>query len=171
MDQTASILLLGTPQYNAENIDKAKPFFQLVGKELPSNSELSSLSMHILKIVQEFPKLQQESSIKVDTYYGNRPIDINGEEVWVVDESEAKQPGESPEPRAMKGNHHQISRYEGDTPDFQKVVQAIMHVVNSLPRQEAKGGSTNISFKGSNSGFQIGQNMGQLRDFSFGQRS
>ena len=161
-------MLLGTPHYNSQNLHQAKPYFQLTRSEFPAGSDLESLSTHVLKVPQEFAELREANSIKVEAFYGDSPVYINDEEVYIVDAAEAKQPGEAPDAKSLEGNHHEIARFDGDNKDFKTVLRAITKAIDDIPKPKARGGGTDISFIGNNSGFQIGQNNGELRGFSFG---
>ncbi|KAJ6171792.1 hypothetical protein N7470_000859 [Penicillium chermesinum] len=140
VEKVASILLLGTPQYTPDNLQTAKKFFQLVGKEIPSDSNLKTLSAHILKVSQEFAQLREANSINVETFYENAPVEIHGKKLYIVDVSEAKLPGDSPDPKVLKGNHHEIARFEDENKDFRTVSRSIARVIENLPKQDAKGG-------------------------------
>ncbi|KAH8696508.1 hypothetical protein BGW36DRAFT_276552, partial [Talaromyces proteolyticus] len=169
----AGLLLLGTPHYQPGTLSKAKNYFQLAQKDVPSDSELQSLSKHVLTIPQAFAEFRQANPINVESFYEGSPVNINDQEIEIVEESVAKFPGDSPDPIMLKGNHHQMSRFESEkNKDFKNVSRVLVDWVEDLPEPEEKGTTNNISnasFAGStNYGYQLGQNTGNQTGFTFG---
>lgn len=173
----AGLLLLGTPHYQPQTLSEAKNYFQLAQKDTPSDPDLQVLSKHILAIPQAFSEFIQANPINVETFYEGSPVNVNDqEEIEIVEESLAKLPGDnSPDPTMLKGNHHQMSRFESEKDkDFKNVSRVLVEWVGDLPEPEEKGTTNNISnasFAGStNYGYQLGQNTGNQTGFTFGGR-
>lgn len=170
------LLLLGTPHYQPGTLSEAKKYFQLAHEDVPSDPDLQSLSKHVLAIPQAFAEFIQANPVKVESFYAGSPLITNDqEEIEIVEELVAKLPGGSPDATMLKGNHHQISRFESEKDkDFKNVFRVLVDWVEDLPEPEEKGTTNNISnasFSGStNYGYQLGQNTGNQTGFTFGAR-
>ncbi|KAJ5675624.1 hypothetical protein N7462_008521 [Penicillium macrosclerotiorum] len=172
VNSVQGIILLGTPHFQPETLSEAGKYFQLAGKQIPSASDLEELSQFILKIPQNFAQLRQAAPIKVECFYEGAPMKLNDQEVKIVEVSVANMPGGSPATR-LAGNHYQMSRFASDKDkDFKKVYRVLQEWVEDLPEPEKEGTVNNISnasFAGStNSGYQLGQNVGNQTGFVFG---
>lgn len=176
VNSAAGVLLLGTPHYQPGTLSEAKKYFQLAHEDVPSDSDLQTLSKHVLAIPQAFSEFIQSNPVKVESFYAGSPVNTNDQgEIEVVDELVAKLPGDSPDPTMLKGNHHQISRFESEKDkDFKNLSRVLVDWVEDLPEPEEKGTTNNISnasFSGStNYGYQLGQNTGNQTGFTFGAR-
>lgn len=176
VNNTAGILLLGTPHYQPETLPEAKKYFQLAKQDIPDDSTLQAKSKYILTLPRAFAEFRQANPIDVECFFAGSPLQIDGQdEIQVVDETVAKLPGDSPEPTMLKGDHYQISRFESEKEkDFKNVLRVISDWVGDLPEPEEKGTTNNISnasFAGStNYGYQLGQNTGNQTGFTFGAR-
>jgi hypothetical protein len=175
VNTTAGILLLGTPHYQPGTLSEAKKYFQLAQKDIPSDADLEALSKHLLRIPGEFVTVRQANTdLKFATFYGGSAVDINGQAIDIVEESVARFPGDSSAPKMLKGNHHQISRFESENEkDFKTVFRVLKDWVGKLPEPQEQGTVNNIantSFAGStNYGMQLGQNTGK-QTLNFGGR-
>jgi hypothetical protein len=166
-------MLLGAPQYNSGNLAEAKKYFQLAGKNAPSDSDLQALSKHVLEIPEQFADFRQANQIKLAIFYEGAEVKIDDEDVTIVEESVAQFARDSPDVKMLRGNHHQIARFESEKDkDFKAVCSVLAEWVNDLPEPEEKGTVNNISnasFAGStNHGYQLGQNTGNQTGFVFG---
>ncbi|KAJ5175268.1 uncharacterized protein N7482_001145, partial [Penicillium canariense] len=171
---TQGIILLGTPHYQPQTVNEAIKYFQLAQQTAPSPSELEALSQFVLTIPRHFAQFKQQSPVKVECFYEGAPTKVNDQEIKIVDVSVANVPDGSPATR-LAGNHHQMSRFASEKDkDFKRIYRVLQEWVEDLPAPEEKGTVNNISnasFAGStNSGYQLGQNVGNQSGFVFGSR-
>ncbi|KAJ5769469.1 hypothetical protein N7520_004028 [Penicillium odoratum] len=167
-DKTVGILLLGTPHYSDDSLLKeAKKYFQLVNVNIPTDSELQARSTRVLEIPRAFEAFRKDRSIRVDTFYEDQPISINGENVYIVEKSVAKLWGDPKFPKALNGDHHEMARFDSENEDFEDILRSIRQITDKISEQQKAQGGTNISFSGHNLGLQVGQNNGNMNGYSF----
>lgn len=125
-----------------------------------------------MAIPQSFAQLRQQTDFDIVCFYAGAPTKVNDQDIKVVDASVASVPNGPPHKR-LASNHHGISRFDSEkNKDFEKVSSTLEDWVEDLPEPEEKGTVNNISnasFAGStNSGYQLGQNVGNQTGFVFG---
>lgn len=168
-DKTVSLILLGTPNYNDDSLLKeAKKYFLLANIDPPSDSKLKAQSTRILEIPRAFKAFMEARTLRVDIFYAESPISINGEDVYLVEASVAKIEGMG-DPDSMSGNHHEIARFDCANESFADLFRPIRDLAADIikKQQKGQGETTNISFAGENRGLQVGQNKGSVSGNTF----
>ncbi|KAL2811467.1 hypothetical protein BJX63DRAFT_444055 [Aspergillus granulosus] len=171
-DCAVGLLLLGTPHYVPDNLSEAAKYFKLAQLEEPITADLQAKSQHFLRVPQAFAQFKQATSVKLACFYEGAPTKVNDEEFKIVEPAVAQFPDGTQNTR-LGYNHHGMSCFKDDKDkEFKKIFRVLKSWVESLPEPEEKGTVNNISnasFAGStNSGLQLGQNVGSLNGFRFG---
>ncbi|RAH79097.1 hypothetical protein BO86DRAFT_367344 [Aspergillus japonicus CBS 114.51] len=169
------LLLLGTPHYHPGVLSEANKYFELAGEEAPSEFGLEEKSDWVMGIPREFAKLRAAGlEMDIQCFYEGSPTDLNGKGVKIVEMALARCPDGPPAER-LAANHVKMSQFEDENDrDFVKVLRVLKKWVAKVPAPEKDGGTTvnnvsHASFAGStNSGYQLGQNVGNQSGFVFG---
>ncbi|KAI6778215.1 uncharacterized protein J7T54_004110 [Emericellopsis cladophorae] len=160
------ILLLGTPHFQPDSLAAATKYLQTAKASIPSEPDLKGRLTRLSGIPWRFAELKQAGAeFEIEGFYGSK-------ETKIVDEALARAP-DAPPPERLARSHLRLSQYDAeDDKDFKKVVRVLTQWAGKIVLPEEEKGAANVSnatFSGShNSGLQLGQNVGTLKEFSFG---
>jgi len=173
------IAFLGTPFRGDDKAlwaETAKKFFRLTGTARPN--DLEGRSKKLAELGKEFPALLEsraqtaETRVEAACFYEGSTTEVGGRKSKIVEEPAARIPG-CGYPIRLDANHQGLCVFESrDDSNYKLVSRLLARWARELEIPNATDSkTTNIShatFSGANnSGFQLGQNTGNLSGFSF----
>lgn len=177
------IAFLGTPFRGNDKTLWAKTatnFLKLIkalDTKLPK--DLVEKSENLAVLGKEFPVLLNsraqtpENRIEVACFYEGFPTELGGENIKIVEESSTRIPG-CPNPYRLDASHQRMCEFESkDDINYKRVSRQLARWARELANRNAVNSQmtyvSHATFSGANnSGFQLGQNAGNLSGFSFG---